>query len=134
MFHEKALRIAMEAASDPALAPPPPDFSGRWVNQIQSSMDLTIAGDEVTGSYTSASSSGGGPVSGPIRGYVAGDRISFVVLWPKGSMTAWVGQMVDDDTSPKIKTLWHLVSDIPEADEPQRLWLSTFAGADEFHR
>ncbi len=49
-------------------------------------------------------------------------------------MTAWTGQLVDDEDAPRIKTLWHLVTDVPDVDEPKRLWTSTFAGADEFTR
>ena len=97
-------------------------------------MDIVVSGSDVTGTYTSASSGAGGPVTGPLKAYVSGDLISFLVLWPGGSMTAWVGQLVDEQTDPRIKTLWHLVTNIPDADEPNKLWMSTFTGADEFHR
>lgn len=128
MRHEHAVRVAA-SSEDKA-----PDFSGHWVNQYKSTMDLVINESDVTGSYTSASSASGGPVTGPLKGYIAGDRISFMVLWPKGSITAWVGQMIDDQVNPKIKTLWHLVTEVPDIDEPDRLWVSVLAGADDFHR
>jgi len=132
MRHEKALRTASAKAVTPTASPP--DFSGHWKNQYTSTMDLTVTGSDVKGSYTSASSGGGGPVTGPLKGYVSGDLMSFLVLWPGGSMTAWVGQMVDDQAAPKIKTLWHLVTNIQDADESERFWMSVFTGADEFTR
>jgi Avidin family len=132
MRHERALQTASSTA---AAIESPPDFSGLWKNQIGSSMDLKVNGPNVAGEYTSASSSSGGEIKGTLKGYISGDLISFLVLWNKsGSMTAWVGQMVDDQTKPKIKTLWHLVTNIPDSDEPTKLWLSVFTGADEFHR
>ena len=51
-------------------------------------------GTDLTGTYTSADSSKGGRITGALKGY--GDRISFLVLWPGGSMTAWTGQLVND--------------------------------------
>ena len=136
MRHEEALRIAQSRENKPGPASGAAAWLGRWKNQIGSEMNLTIAGQDVMGTYTSASSasSGGGPITGQLKGYVAGDLISFLVIWPRGSMTAWTGQLVDDENAPRIKTLWHLVTDVPDADEPKRLWTSTFAGADEFTR
>lgn len=133
MSHEQAL-IAGETT--PFSQEPPFDFSGEWVNQMTSTMDLKVQGSDVTGSYTSASSGlkGGGPIKGTLKGYVAGDRITFLVLWPNGSMTSWVGQVVDDRTAPRIRTLWHVLTEIPDPDEPKFFWKSTFAGADEFVR
>lgn len=49
-------------------------------------------------------------------------------------MTAWTGQLVDDQVAPCIKTLWHLVTNVPDPDESTQLWLSTLAGADNFTR
>ena len=132
MNHETVLQFAIEkGAAGPAA---PPNFSGHWINQMQSTMELAVAGSNVTGIYTSSSSGGGGPVAGVLKGNVSGDMISFLVLWPGGSMTAWVGQLVDEQTAPRIKTLWHLVTNIDDPAEPDKLWMSTFAGADEFHR
>jgi hypothetical protein len=75
-----------------------------------------------------------GPIEGTLKGYVAGDLISFLVLWPRGSITSWVGQLVEMEGVPTIRTLWHLLTEIPDPKEPTFLWQSTFAGADEFRR
>jgi len=133
MDHESALvtaevKLAIGSAKSVA------SFSGRWANQMGSTMDLSVAGTDVIGTYTSLNSSGGGPITGSLKGVTAGDLISFTVLWPGGSITAWVGQMVDEATAPRIKTLWHLVTEVEDAHEPTKLWMSVLAGADEFHR
>ncbi len=130
MLHEKALELAQSIPNSMAQ----PNFSGMWRNQMGSTMDLTVTGNDVLGIYTSAGSAAGGPVAGPLKGVVAGDLISFLVLWPGGSQTAWVGQMVGTEDQPEIRTLWHLVTNVPDADEPKELWTSIFAGADEFYR
>lgn len=130
MLHEAAIKTAEAEEAKTSK----PDFSGKWYNQMGSTMELTVSGNDVGGEYRSASSSGGPPTCGPIKGYVTGDLISFIVLWPKGSMTAWVGQMVDEEKKPRIKTLWHLVTEIPNEKEPKFLWMSIFTGADEFTR
>jgi len=137
MTHDKALAVAVKTENAPAPAKGPAAWVGRWYNQMGSYMDLKLAGNEIaTGSsYTTKTSSGGGSVtSKKMCGYVDGDLISFLVLWPGGSQTAWTGQLVDDDANPRIKTLWHLVTEIPDVDEPTKLWMSTFTGADEFAR
>lgn len=130
MLHEKALELAQSLPNSSIQ----PNFSGMWRNQMGSMMDVTVSGDDVFGTYTSASSAAGGPIAGPLKGFVAGDLISFLVLWPGGSQTAWVGQMVGSDEDPAIRTLWHLVTNVAEANEPSELWTSTYAGADEFTR
>ena len=73
---------------------------------------------------------------GSITGYISGDIIAFSVLWPAaaGSIMSWVGQIVDDKGGEILKTLWHLVINIPDDKEPEGLWTSIYAGADEFTR
>ncbi|OGB23826.1 MAG: hypothetical protein A3I66_20750 [Burkholderiales bacterium RIFCSPLOWO2_02_FULL_57_36] len=134
MLHEEAIRIAESTKNKHGTTPAA--WLGRWTNQIGSTMDLEINGSDVSGLYTSSTSGigHGGEIKGQLKGYVADDLISFTVLWPGGSITAWTGQLVGDDVAPTIKTLWHLVTDIPDADEPTRLWTSTLAGADDFKR
>jgi hypothetical protein len=130
MQHEKALELAAAAPIGRSCA----DFAGRWYNQMGSTMDLVVEGTTVTGAYESLARSEAPPVVGELKGYAVGDLISFMVLWGD-SITAWVGQMIDEDTdTAKIRTLWHMVTEVPDADEPKYLWTSTYAGADEFVR
>jgi hypothetical protein len=118
----------------PMVAPMPFDFSGHWVNELTSYMDLTINGTVVTGTYVSAVSDNGGPVSAPLAGTVAGDLLSFTVNWGM-AITAWVGHgVVDDAGNPQILTLWHLVQPVDNEENPKQQWKMVLAGADEFTR
>lgn len=129
MLHEVALAVA-EASPNAAAAQ---DIPGSWQNQMGSTMQFTISAPILSGTYTSAQSGGGGPVTGQLQGYVAGNLISFQVLWPSGSITAWVGHLFQPSGSqPVIKTLWHLVTEIPNPSDPNDFWQSVLAGADEF--
>ncbi len=132
MVHEQALATA---ASTPAAAPPA-DFNGRWRNQMSSFMDLNVNGSTVTGTYNSASSAAGGSVQGAVTGVTVGDLIALTVLWTQsGSITSWTGQLTEDqDGTSRLRTLWHLVTNIPNDQEAGKFWMSTWAGADDFVR
>ena len=131
MLHENAVALAESTANAPATG----TFEGKWRNQMASTMELHVSGKDVIGTYTSPNSGlpGGGSVTGALKGWTAGDLISFTVIWPGGSITAWTGQLVNEGGQ-KLRTLWHLVTDVADAQEPTRLWTSTMAGADEFKR
>jgi hypothetical protein len=59
----------------------PFDFSGRWTNELKSTMDLVVTGTKISGKYVSAVSSDGGPTPPfDITGSVADDLISFTVI------------------------------------------------------
>jgi hypothetical protein len=110
------------------------DFSGHWVNELKSYMDLTVTGSDVSGKYVSAVSETGGPTPPfPLRGSVAGDLISFTVNWGE-AITTWVGHGVMSNGAPQILTLWHLVLTIQDETNPQEQWKTVMAGADEFTR
>ncbi|WP_456639310.1 avidin/streptavidin family protein [Bradyrhizobium sp. USDA 10063] len=135
-LHEKALK-QVSATATKKREPTPPDFSGHWVNELGSHMELSIGGNAVSGTYTSIVSSDGQQISGPVTGYVAGDVIAFAVLWPLAtpSITCWVGQItVQADGTVKLQTLWHLIVDVPDAQDPNGIWTPIHAGSDIFHR
>jgi hypothetical protein len=126
-------KMILSAAPGPGA--PTVNFSGRWANELGSVMRLTVNGQQVTGDYSRPVSGGGGTVRGDLAGFVDGDLISFVVNWDgPGSLTAWTGQLVRDDNRDTIKTLWLLVMNVEDADEPTGLWQSTLVGTDEFTR
>jgi len=134
MNQEDALAASASLTAGPAV-----NFSGHWKNELKknglhSTMDLQIAGDNVTGTYTSVVSANGQTISGPITGFVSGRTISFVVNWPNASITAWVGHMVTEDGDDTIETLWHLATNTPNPADPNELWESVLAGADRFVR
>jgi uncharacterized protein (DUF2147 family) len=135
MNHELVLSKFLQSDAV-APTPAPVNFAGKWKNQYGSTADIQVKGSEVSGTYTSLVSSTNKTISGPIRGYLSGDIIALTVLWPAkaGSITAWVGQVVDVKGTQTLKTLWHLVVNIPDADEKTGLWTSIYCGADDFRK
>jgi len=116
------------------VAPRKFDFSGHWVNELGSCMDLAVSGDKVTGTYVSAVSESGKPTPPfPLQGVVAGDLISFSVNWGD-AITSWVGHGVIDHKRPQILTLWHLVLTVAAETSPEEQWKTVMSGADEFSR
>lgn len=121
-----------------AAAKPTPSralIAGRWTNEYGSVAEITVNGDHLAGTYTSAvGADGTGPLSGPISGFVRGDIVAFSVLWPARmrSITSWIGQVVDVNGTTELKTLWHLVVDIPDPDETTGLWTTVHTGSDTF--
>ncbi|MBY0337401.1 MAG: avidin/streptavidin family protein [Acetobacteraceae bacterium] len=132
MRHDRMLTRV--AAAAPGGTGPGPDFSGRWRNELGSTMELAVQGGSITGTYTSAVSSGGGPVTGALAGHVNGDLIAFTVRWPAPAITAWVGQLVVAGGAEAIETLWQMTTNVADAEEPTKLWQSVLAGADRFVR
>lgn len=117
------------------------DFTGTWYNQLGSSMTIKVARGSVSGTYHTGVGEPKPEDAFDIVGLVYDDLISFIVRWKNatkdfGSMTAWVGQMTKDDDgqADRVDTLWHLVRNVPDEDEPKKLWGSVVAGADRFRR
>lgn len=111
------------------------DFAGHWKNELKSYMDLTVQGSAVSGTYVSATSTGGGPTPPfPVIGTISGDLISWTVNW--GTMiTAWVGHgVVDDAGNAQILTMWQIIQTVADETNPQNQWKTVLAGADEFFR
>ena len=101
------------------------DFTGTWINELGSTMTLTVNTDgSVTGSYTSAV---GDTNTYPLQGQAAANTIVFTVAFDAtGSLTAWAGHYNPNTVA--IDTLWHLVAQ-PDQGE---LWDATLAGFDTF--
>jgi hypothetical protein len=118
---ERSLTVASAGTGAPA------EFSGKWINELGSTMTIEQAGDTLSGVYESKVSSSGTTTAGDLLGYVDGNLISFVVHWRDfQAITAWVGQLVVPDfESPTIDTLWQMTTQGPE-------WSSINAGADRF--
>ena len=128
MKHEQAL------AHSSATPAPAGDFAGHWENELQSTMDLVLTGDRITGQYTSHVSGGGGQITGAITGSVAGNIITFFVNWGNASITSWIGHLVQENGAEWIETLWQLAQPTQHPTNPNELWTSILAGADRFHR
>ena len=132
MNHERILQRA-KAQDAGAAKGAPASVTGKWVNEYGSSAEFIVSGNSLSGRYVSKA---GGALEGSISGYISGDIVAFSVLWPAaaGSITSWVGQIVEDEGTEILKTLWYLVTNIPDDKEREGLWTSIYAGADEFRR
>jgi hypothetical protein len=120
----------------PTLAPSLFDFSGHWVNELGSYMDLEIHGRAVTGKYVSMVTEEG---SGPspqfdIYGSVSGDLINFNVNWGE-EITSWIGHgVIYAGGEMSILTLWQIIHTVADEEDPENQWKTVSSGADEFHR
>jgi Avidin family len=132
MNHEKALAALLRRSASPKRATRFSGFAGTWKNEYGSTAQFAVNGSNVTGTYTSQVSGGGAPATGPIVGQASDSVIAFTVLWATQppSITAWIGQVVNDGGRETLETLWHLTTDISE--DPKENWQSTLAGADFF--
>jgi len=130
MQHESALKRT--AKTNPAA--PAVNFTGKWHNQLTSTVDISVQGSSVTGDYESAVSGTGTTIKGKLVGYVNGDLIAFTVNWPTAAITAWVGQLTVENGVDTIKTLWQMTKNVEDANEATGLWASINAGADNFVR
>jgi hypothetical protein len=128
--HEDAISRASTSSR------PTYDFSGIWLNELGSRMELVQDGDQLTGTYTSPVSQGGGTATGALVGWVSGLLIAVTVRWDSyAALTSWVGQVVEPSGLPDaIEALWQMTNAIPDPSQPGELWQSVLAGADEFHR
>lgn len=119
------------------VAKPTVNFSGIWTNGLGSQMELTSNGNQLSGVYSTAVGSPPPSAQFALSGWVNGDLISFCVNWANaggdyGSMTAWVGQHTKQGGEERIDTMWHLVKNIEDKDEPSDLWSAFLSGCNRF--
>jgi hypothetical protein len=111
------------------------DFAGVWRNELNSEMELTVAGTSVTGKYRTGVGLPTPAEEFDLVGFISDDQISFTVNFGRyGSLTSWVGQQTRESGTGIIKTLWLLSRNVADDDEPTKLWGSVLAGADDFRR
>jgi hypothetical protein len=112
------------------------DFSGHWMNQRGSCIELAIDDrGRVSGRFRTAVGVPSPEETFPLCGFVEGDLIAFSVSFGvHESVTAWAGQHTIVDGRERIETLWHLARNIPDEDEPRALWSAVLSGADTFER
>jgi hypothetical protein len=98
-------------------------------------MELSVALDgKVTGRYQSAVSDNGGPTPWfDLAGTTCGDLMAFTVNWGT-EITSWIGHGVEIDQRPEILTLWQLVKNVPDIEDPETQWKTIMSGADSFNR
>jgi len=115
---------------------PSVDFSGEWKNGLGSEMTLRVlTSGFVEGTYRTNVGLPPPTEEFELRGFASGDLIAFVVNFGAyGSLTAWAGQHTVENGAEKIHTLWHLAQNVPDQDEPDRLWAGILAGCNVFTR
>ena len=124
-------------SSTPISAPSPSvDLTGKWKNQLNSEMTLIMDGNgKLTGKYATAVGRPSGSEEFELMGVVTGDLVSFIVNFGKyGSLTAWAGQVIEDNGKETIRTLWHLSENVKESEESNKVWGSIRAGYGLFTR
>ncbi len=86
-------------------------FTGHWINDQGSVMELHQDGTTITGVYvTRIGSDKVVEQRHTLVGQATGALIGFVVAWPaSGSLTSWAGRMVTGpDGAQAIHSVWHL--------------------------
>lgn len=113
------------------------NFNGKWKNRLNSEMELNVdTNGDILGKYRTGVGQPSPVEEFDLKGFVSGDLIVFCVNFGRyGSLTSWSGQHTQDENGNEvIYTLWHLAKNVPDEDEPDKLWASIWAGANEYRR
>lgn len=113
------------------------DFNGLWRNELSSEMELVVdkASGKVSGVYRTGVGTPQPTEDFDLVGFASGDLLSFTVDFGKyGSLTSWAGQSSVIDGETVIKTMWLMAENVPDVDEPSKLWSAMLTGADSFRR
>jgi hypothetical protein len=112
------------------------DFSGIWVNELGSEMELTVNGGRVSGKYRSAVGEASLDERFELTGFVSGDRIAFCVNFgASGTLAAWTGLHSEDNGVEAIYALWHLPREIGAEEEAKEYrWSAILTGVNTFKR
>lgn len=113
------------------------DFNGLWRNELNSEMELVVnaKSGSVTGVYRTGVGTPKPTEDFSLVGFASGDLLSFTVNFGKyGSLTSWSGQSALVAGKDVIKTMWLMAENVPDSDEPDKLWGAMLTGADNFRR
>jgi len=112
-------------------------FTGKWCNQHNSEMDLTICADGLISGIFTTSVQGREPEHFPLTGFACRGLISFCVRFEEHAcVTSWVGQLAPTNEHNEIEalhTLWHMTVDLGDS-LPEFSYKSFLSGADQFVR
>jgi hypothetical protein len=113
------------------------DITGRWYNELNSTMYLEVTGKRLSGWYITAVGDAAGPYE--LIGYldVTDDTptLGWTVTWQNSkkqahSVTTWCGQAQPVDGQDQIDTTWLLVRSTVDAED----WEATMISKDLFKR
>jgi hypothetical protein len=117
-------------------ARPAIDFSGVWVNELGSEMELTVTDGSVSGTYRTAVGKTPPTERFELTGFTSGNRIVFCVHFgPYGTLGAWTGLHGEDKGEEEIYSLWHLPRDMQDDEEAKEYrWSAILTGVNIFKR
>src|ERR1051326_1840170 len=116
----------------------PEKITGTWYNELGSTMEIQIRGNNIVGTYQTAV----GDAEGIYRLFGVGDfddhaseTLGWTVAWNNefknsDSVTTWCGQYQVKDGEEIIVTTWLLTTETDPNDD----WHSTLIGMDTFYR
>jgi hypothetical protein len=107
-------------------------LTGTWHNQHNSEMYLEVDDSgKIIGSFKTGVSVGNDrSESFPLTGFAKDDVFSFCVDFSiYGSMTTWVGQIVDPANN-RFEAMWQMIADAHQ--DKKHTWKSTWIGHDVF--
>lgn len=110
-------------------------IAGLWHNQHNSEIDFSQSPNgQITGVFKTHNESGHKEY--PLTGYAHDDVIAFCVNFIEhGSVTAWVGQIIQERDQTLFNTLWHMSVEMGKLDsKDDRTWKSILSGSDKFYR
>lgn len=112
------------------------DFSGIWVNELGSEMEIKVQESRVSGTYRSAVGRASPTERFELTGFVSGERIVFCVNFgAHGTLGAWTGLHSEDKGVEEIYSLWHLPRDIEDDEEARDYrWSGILTGVNIFKR
>jgi hypothetical protein len=113
----------------------PVDFTGTWRNQHNSTLELIVVGDIVSGRFESGVGDDGQTLWVAVSGRVLGDLITFNAVYPRfGTLVAWVGQHTIESGVGMIKSHWLHATNVDDPQEKAWMWASNRIGSDVFTR
>lgn len=112
------------------------NFSGIWINELGSEMELVVKDGKVSGKYKTAVGKAGPTERFDLTGFASGDRIVFCCNFePYGTLAAWTGLHSEDKGVEEIYSLWHLPRDIQDDEEAKEYrWSAILTGVNTFKR
>jgi len=112
------------------------DFSGIWVNELGSEVELNVQEDRVSGNYRTAVGRASPTERFDLTGFATRDRIVFCVKFGSyGTLGAWTGLHSEEKGVEEIYSLWHLPRDIQDDEEAKDYrWSAILTGVNTFKR
>ncbi|MCT4614848.1 MAG: avidin/streptavidin family protein [Marinifilaceae bacterium] len=102
-------------------------YTGKWINQYKSLLNISIENSKVRGTFQTAIGEPNFNEKFLVEGSINKDCISFIVNFDKyGSIGSWTGQITYEEDKYKMKCVWNLIKN--ETDNQNSL----VSGSGEF--